>query len=434
MAEAEMDTDSSSESDPDRISLRIRVTPDSRQKQVYVLMLTPQWQFDAYGIATVTRDLIQNLRTIDPEDNFIKISCAVLQEEGNIPRERSAEELKVNLKGYKQPRGRRREPNLEWLEEDAGNYYKHVVADIKYDFIIGHIPYIANGCLNLRDDCVERGHCPKVIFIAHDVPRHGNGETNDEQLREWLLEANVVFSMTKSVEEKIRQIGVSDHKIYIPGHPIELFKFERGERRDLTSIREMMMMTKEKKDLKVKGLDFPLAVNSVVEACQKTRARISLTMCTERKDDRADWENGQTNRHVTFRCDAVQDTQDMIFQFGKTDLFLAPFQTPSPLFGAEALSALAAGVPILISRHCGLGSLLVEMDEKGSVVVETDRGTWADRITQKIVDPEAARSEAKKLRERFLLDTRIATSQMEFAKVISGQYPRYRLKFDPIYF
>ena len=61
------------------------------------------------------------------------------------------------------------------------------------------------------------------------------------------------------------------------------------------------------------------------------------------------------------------------------------------------------------------------MGEKGSVVVETETEAWAERIIQKIVDPEVARSEAKKLRERFLLDTRIATSQMEFAKVISGQ-------------
>ena len=78
MAEAEMDTDSSSESEKDRISFRILVTPDSRQKQVNVLMLTPQWQFDGYGVATVTRALVQNVRAIDPEEDFIKITLNLL--------------------------------------------------------------------------------------------------------------------------------------------------------------------------------------------------------------------------------------------------------------------------------------------------------------------------------------------------------------------
>ena len=419
-----MDTDSSLQSDPDRISLRILVAPDSRQKQFNVLMLTPQWQFDDYGIATVTRDIVQNLRTIDPEGDFIKITCIILQEEGNIPRERSAEELKVKLKGYIQPRGKRRKPDLEWMDDYIKTYYEYVLVDIKYDFIIGHIPHIANGCLNLREACMQRRHCPKVIFIVHDIPRHENGETNDEQLREWLFEANVVFSMTKSVEQKITQMGVSDHavhKVYIPGHPVEFFKINRDETEKLRDPREILMITKERKSLEVKGLDLQLAVNSLAEASQRTHASISLTMRTEKIDDMKEWDKVPKSRHVTFRCEAVENTEVIVYHFKKADLFMAPFQVPSPLFGVETLSAVAAGVPVLISKHTGFGSLLEEMGEKGSVVVETETEAWAERITQKIVDPEAARSEAKKLRERFLLDTRIATSQMEFAKVISGQ-------------
>ena len=118
-------------------------------------------------------------------------------------------------------------------------YYQHVLADIKYDFIIGHIPYITNGCLNLRDACVERGHCPKIIFIAHDIPRHENGETNDEQLREWLREADVVFSMTKQLVQKMKQIGESNLKVYIPTPPAEFFKIVRDETPKPEDIREI---------------------------------------------------------------------------------------------------------------------------------------------------------------------------------------------------
>ena len=185
------------------------------------------------------------------------------------------------------------------------------------------------------------------------------------------------------------------------------------------------MITKERKELKVPGQDFQLAMDSSVEACQRSRVRISLTMCTEKKDkdERKEWEKGQTNRCVAFQCGAIRDTEDEIFHFKKAVLFLAPFQASSPLFGAEAMSAIAAGVPTLVSKHSGLGSLLVEMDEKDSVVVETDPGTWAERIIQKLEDPDAAGSKAKKLRERILFDTKIAAAQMDFVKIIAGEYP-----------
>ena len=303
MAEAEMDTDSSSESDPDRISLQILVSPDSRQKQFNVLMLTPQWQFDGYGVATVTRALVQNLRAIDPEGDFIKITCIILQEEGNIPRVRSAEELKVKLKGYKQPRGKRRKPAIEWMDDHIKTYYEYVLVDIKYDFIIGHIPHIANGCLNLRDACMQRRHCLKVLFIAHDVPRLENGETNDEQLREWVLDADVIFSVTKSVEQKIKQMDTSGHvvhKFYIPGHPVEFFKTNRDETEKLRDPREILMITKEKKSLEVNGLDLQLAVNSLAEASQRTHASISLTMRTEKIDDMKEWDKVQKKSSCNF--------------------------------------------------------------------------------------------------------------------------------------
>ena len=105
--EEEMDTDSSVELGTSRISFQIRVTPDPSKKQVSVLMLAIWWRFDDYGMATITRSLVQNLRMIDPDGTFIKITCAVLEEDGKISEDNSgdAEALRVNLKGYVIPRG-----------------------------------------------------------------------------------------------------------------------------------------------------------------------------------------------------------------------------------------------------------------------------------------------------------------------------------------
>ena len=37
----------------------------------------------------------------------------------------------------------------KWLDEDRLRHYPDVVQDKNYDFIIGHAPYMANGCINL---------------------------------------------------------------------------------------------------------------------------------------------------------------------------------------------------------------------------------------------------------------------------------------------
>ena len=178
----------SSMGDGPRVSLQIPNAPCTPQKQVSVLIITPQWKcFDLYGKSNITRSLIQFLRTIDPEGIFVKITCTVLEEEGHVERIEEVEDLKVQLKGYIRPRftrsrGTKEKADLQWLNENVAKYYNHVVLETKYDFIIGHAPYFVDGCFNLRSSC--RGHTPKVILFVHELPQHENGETH-----KWLWES-----------------------------------------------------------------------------------------------------------------------------------------------------------------------------------------------------------------------------------------------------
>ena len=54
---------------------------------ISALTLTPRWQFDTYGMSTVTRSLVNNLRLVDPDGEMIKLTCAVLEEEGKIAKD-----------------------------------------------------------------------------------------------------------------------------------------------------------------------------------------------------------------------------------------------------------------------------------------------------------------------------------------------------------
>ena len=99
MAEA-AETEALSQSDADYV-------PDGPRKIISVLLLATRWPFDTYGLSTVNKSVVNNLRLVDPDAKTIRITCAVLEEEGKISEDqiRHAENHKVELVGYKHPRG-----------------------------------------------------------------------------------------------------------------------------------------------------------------------------------------------------------------------------------------------------------------------------------------------------------------------------------------
>ena len=154
----------------------------------------------------------------------------MVEEEGKIKETdlTDAKKYGVELKGAKRPRGskRREKPELQWLDKHTAAYYHHLQDD-SYDFIIGHAPYMANGCLNLKELYKVKNQSPKVIIMFHGLPKDENGDIDDDVLLEWLDEADIVFSIGKTVEDElVSYIAALDpdiHKIYIPLYPLELF-------------------------------------------------------------------------------------------------------------------------------------------------------------------------------------------------------------------
>ena len=103
--------------------------PHEEGKTISVLLLASKWQFDTYGLSTVNKSLVNNLRLLDPEEKTIKITCAVV-EEGKINYVDMSDAGKsgVVLKGAKRPRSQKShsKPELSWLDEYAGTYYHHL--------------------------------------------------------------------------------------------------------------------------------------------------------------------------------------------------------------------------------------------------------------------------------------------------------------------
>ena len=212
--------------------------PDDPRKIISVLLLATRWPFDTYGLSTVNKSVVNNLRLVDPDAKSIRINCTVLEEEGKINEDQigDAENYKVELVGYNHPRGPRKSPNIEWLNQTINSYYYHVLIKKEYNFIIGHVPYLTDGCFTLKDVYVTRRQQPKVILMVHSLPRFED-QVDSERLEEWLEEADVVFSVGKAVQSELRPYidGLDQnkkpvHTLYIPGYPIELLGIDREPR------------------------------------------------------------------------------------------------------------------------------------------------------------------------------------------------------------
>ena len=422
---------------------------DRQENPISILLLATKWQFDTYGLSTVNKSLVNNLRVVDPEGKTIMITCTVVEEEKNITDDQraDAEKCKVRLKGAKQPRGSKEKPDIKWLDSGAGAYYSDLVRKHSFDFIIGHIPYLANGPLNLRDLSSDAEPKPRVILMIHDLPRTTDGDIDEESLTEWLSEADVVFSVGKEVEAEIFSSIASlppeekpIHKLYIPSYPLELFNVRRDavEGNKVRGTQNVTLMTRNKKDLQIGGLDFPLAVAAVSGASKHILEfdglKTNFTTMTDVKEDKAEWreeykeltkDQEALGRALNFQSASPGNFEKLKAQLRKSNLVILPLKQGSPIFGTEALSAIAARVPVLVSSHSGLASLLEMICQDDSVVresvLDSDVDVWKEAILQRLLRPEDSQLKATRLREQLLLDSSIAKTNLDFIVTIVGK-------------
>ena len=437
MAEAFLEEPSTSELHPnDRV--------------ISVLFLAIRWQFDTYGLSTINKSLINNLRLVDPEGKTVKITCAVVEEHEKISYigGRDAEKYGLVLKGAKRPMSKKKgkKPKLKWLDEHTGSYYHHLMQDRHYDFVIGHAPYLANGCFNLKNLYKNKIHSATTILMFHTLPKDENGDIDDEMVSDWLNEADIVFSVGKAVESELIPyvVGIDEEnrpiqKIYIPSYPVELFHAVREQKgKDVVGTQNITMMSGEIKDLDITGLDFPLAVNATIGAAEHIRdfdgIRTNFTMLAAHEDDREKWKAVSReifeSKHVehtglSFKAEVPRDITSLQSCLKRSNLFLLPLKPDSPLFGTEALAAIAAGVPILVSRYPGIARLLQKMAEDEPVVygikLQSSAELWKERILQRLLRPGESQQSGNRLREQLLLDTSITQTHLDFINVIASK-------------
>ena len=375
---------------PDAHNNEGELKTDDTRNSISVLILTTKWMFDTYGFSSINKSLVNNLRLVDPDADNIKVTCAVLEEEDQIGDNqlKDPEKHGVKLSGAKQPRGKKKKPELSWMNEQSVLYYHHVVFDKRYDFIVGHMPYLVDGCLNLRDlsSQLHQGHSPKVILVAHCLPLTNDGDVDEECLTEWLKEADVVLSIGDNIrmtmESHIVANDISiEHKLYIPGFPLDFFQIEPNPRKKtLSGEQSILLMATDINNATVSGLDFELAVVSSSQASDNImfsegsdlskQLSFSLKLIAIAAEEKELWEkmfcetkerNQIETRAPTFRFCAPCDIEKLIPHLRKGNVLILPLKPDSCIFGVEALVAMAAGIPVLVSRKSSVASFLQGM-------------------------------------------------------------------------
>ena len=396
-----------------------------QQHPISVLLLATKWQFDTYGLSTVNKSLVNNLRVLDPEGKKIKITCAVVEEDRKIQSDQREDAAKCNVKlrGGKQPRGSKKKPCIEWLDQNIAAYYPDLLKNNSYNFIIGHAPYLANGPLNIKSLYHETEAQPKVILMIHDLPKANDGNTDKDTLVEWLSDADIVFSVGNSVKSEIVSFLASVpseqqpiHKLYIPGFPLELFNVCRRkvEGNKVQGIQNITLMTKECKDLEISGINFPLAVTSTAAASKyildSNGVETNFVLLTENREDKDQWKKefeeilkseearGQT---LQFHVDSQENVEKMKVHMRESNLMILPLKPGTPVFDCIALSAIAAAVPILVSNYPGISSLPDCVCQHEYNIHESkldfDSEKWKEIIIQKILRPEDSQIKATKV-------------------------------------
>ena len=162
--------------------------------------------------------------------------------------------------------------------------------------------------------------------------------------------------------------------------------------------------------------------------------KTNFVLLTSNKDDKEEWkkefgeilQNGDTRRRMLyFQVDSPENIEKMKEKMRKSNLMILPLKPGSPLFGSEALSAIAAGVPVLVSNHSGMATLLETIYQVESIIQESildsDTEIWKEGILQKLLKPEDSQRRADRMREQLLLDTSIAQTHLDFIRTLLGK-------------
>ena len=173
--------------------------------------------------------------------------------------------------------------------------------DQKFDFIIGHLPYVANGPLNLKTE--PRQESAKTILMVHTLPMVDNAHIDEEHLADWLKRADMIFSVGSNVwmyiNSIIKALAIGlNHELYLPSVGEDVSNLKQSEMQaELSGEQNIVILVPDGENPENSGLDFELAVVSSAQASQNIMNE----------------EGYNLSRQLSFKLKVVTTTEDEKF-------------------------------------------------------------------------------------------------------------------------
>ena len=339
------------------------------KKNICVAFLSPRWNQDHFGIATLTHLLVDNIRTVDDAGDFVKVYCLVAQRQEDIPLEDHEDAAKRGvmligagiLYGDKNTWNMDLEEAVDALNVFPGAYYHHITDIIpKVTQIVGHIPYLADGPMNIKEAFYRKCN-PKVILVNHQAGH----EIKDH----WCENAEFIFSVGHMLYDEtdrfLKGLGMDNHSLYLPGCSTDYLQTKwEPISRECTG-HNILVLSSDTRTNKSYGKDLTLAVRIAAEVNElcvlaNQRNRITLKLGNIPMNEWAVIENdiksliqkiGMKNSTLTV-TNTIADTPEKLSRLFKTcSLYLLTLEAGSLIFDIEALKAANSGLPILVPKN-----------------------------------------------------------------------------------
>ncbi len=400
---------------------------------------------------------------MDQNGDRIHITHAILEEHSKITEDQKAKaQLQgIQLVGATLPRGREKLPDLKEIDTYCKDYFRKI-GDIGITHVVGHIPHLANAALSMAELIEDKiGRPPFVVLAAHSLPlRDATQEIESEKLCDWLKHSDLLLSIGHDVFEKVtsfieaQQIAQEERpacQLYLQGAPIDFF--QRKPEPNI-NFRKILTIPGE---IQASGYNYKLAVEAAAKALDfevDEETRELFTTIGANDEEKEIWEQ-QFNeayqqvearfRRLEFDYHKEGKIEELKEHFRNASLYILPLQKESNLYGIDALKAAYAGVPSLMSQSAGVAKyfniLLSEEDPEMrqlgiskvvSKAFETDPvipnfdefsdelEAWWPKMREKIQQPEVAQKYAEEIRDKCLLDTKLAATHYEFGQKITG--------------
>ena len=316
--------------------------------------------------------------------------------------------------------------------------------------IIGHLPYLPNGPINIRDYIYRGNSSVKVILVNHEAPYNENRNRDVDQLEAWCKSSDVVsvgrslFDVTETV--LTNKNSDTKHDLYIPACSVDFLKYdwldyhELGSYGHVTGTQNILVCCPERH--MTEALRFETVIESIASAADfllhstepsdKVRVALNLTVCDK---DRDHWKSEfhkimekQEFRQIGLSLHSNENMDKMMGVMNKASLLVHPQNHESSYLGLDVLCAATMGIPVLVQEHSSIACLLESIKPGTTSAVkkldnnETEEEAWSRMIVDRLTDPELAAEQAADIRTGLLGDTSIQRSHVAFIKNIFGEY------------